>query len=56
MNIGQQVIMQDGSRGIIVSLFGRAARICFFTPDGRLTYIAETHLVSQLILCDESEI
>ncbi|HSB95383.1 MAG TPA: hypothetical protein VLC91_02985 [Spongiibacteraceae bacterium] len=50
MNIGRRVLTQDGSLGIIVSVFGKTARICYLTPDERLTYIAETHLVSQLSL------
>jgi len=54
MNIGGRVLTRDGSLGIIVSLFGKTARICYLTPDERLTYIAATHLVSQLSAAPES--
>ena len=50
MNIGQRVAMQDGSLGIIISLYDGAARVCYLTPGERLSYIAATHLVSQLKL------
>ncbi|MDB6063674.1 MAG: hypothetical protein JWM78_3777 [Verrucomicrobiaceae bacterium] len=48
MNIGQRVITSDGSAGIIVSLYGNAARICYLTPNDRLSYIAANHLLSHL--------
>lgn len=48
MNIGQRVATLDGSLGIIVSLYDGAARVCYLTPDERLSYIASTHLLSQL--------
>ena len=48
MNIGQRVVTHNGALGIIVGLLGKKARICLFTPNGRLTYIAETHLIARL--------
>jgi hypothetical protein len=50
MDIGQRVTTLDGSAGIIVSLNGGAARICYLTPDDRLSYIAATHLLTHLKL------
>jgi hypothetical protein len=48
MDIGQRVITLDGSAGIIVSLDAGVARICYLTPDDRLSYIAATHLLANL--------
>lgn len=50
MDIGQRVTTLDGSAGIIVSLNGGAARICYLTPDNRLSYIAATYLIANLKL------
>lgn len=50
MSIGQRVVMLDGSFGIIIGMQGCVARVCYLTPDERLSYISKNHLVSQLQL------
>lgn len=48
MDIGQCVITLDGSAGVIVNLHGSFARVCYLTPDKRLSYIAANYLVANL--------
>lgn len=48
MDIGQCVITLDGSTGIIVNLNGGSARVCYLTPDNRLSYIAADYLLVNL--------
>lgn len=48
MDIGQCVITMDGSAAVIVNLNGGRARVCYLTPDKRLSYISADYLVVNL--------
>ena len=48
MEMGQRVKTLDGSFGIIVSIFGGVARVCYLAPNNQLSYIADNHLLVYL--------
>lgn len=48
MDIGQCVITMDGASAVIVNINGDCARVCYLTPDKRLSYIAANYLLVNL--------
>ena len=48
MDIGQCVITMDGSSAVVVNLNGGHARVCYLTPNNRLSYISADYLVTHL--------
>ena len=53
MEMGQRVRTLDGSLGIIVSIYGGVARVCYLAPNDQLSYITDSHLL--VCLTDASD-
>lgn len=54
MEMGQCVKTLDGSLGIIVSINGDAARVCYLAPNYSLSYITDTFLLKFLTPASEA--
>ena len=48
MEIGQCVRTIDGSLGVVISINGAVARVCYLAPNNQLSYITDSHLVQFL--------